>query len=207
MGRRLCAARRPNVVHVGNTVGDGLLLEEGSRSRTADPIHVGIDDPAAPDVDELGVLPTDLDDRQAVAVVRIESHGRSRVRNDLVLHHEPLTELRKGSAKQGSRGVAPGAREAHRHDLAAAPSRVPLRPAPEPPPLDCPRCADTRRRAHLPWSRRARPPWSPSSPDRDPIRPPGQVRADRHLAPGVASRSQGLRERGADARCARASCA
>jgi hypothetical protein len=87
-------------------VRDRLLLEERPGAGAAHPVHVGLDDMAAPHVDELGVLTADLDDRQAAPAIGVEAHGSGGVGDDLVLHDEPGTEIGIGGAEDGRRRVA-----------------------------------------------------------------------------------------------------
>ncbi len=101
-------------------MGDRLLLEERARAGAAHAVHVGVDDAAVLDVDELGVLAADLDDGKAAAAVRVERGGGGGVRHDLVLHGETGAELGEGGAEDGRGGVAAGPGDAHRqHRLGA----------------------------------------------------------------------------------------
>ena len=92
----------PELGDVVHPVGDRLLLEERAGAGAAHAVHVGVDDAAVLDVDELGVLAADLDDREAAAAVRVERRGGRRVGDDLVLHGEARAEVREGGAERRS---------------------------------------------------------------------------------------------------------
>ncbi len=108
--------QQPELGDVVDAVRDRLLLEERAGAGAAHAVHVGVHHAAALDVDELGVLPADLDDREAAAAVRVQPGGRHGVRDDLVLHREPPVERGIGGAEDGRGGVAPGAGDAHGDD-------------------------------------------------------------------------------------------
>ncbi|OPZ45756.1 MAG: hypothetical protein BWY94_01120 [Actinobacteria bacterium ADurb.BinA094] len=113
VGRTLAARRQASELgDVVDAVGDGLLLQERAGPRAADPVHVGVDHAPVLDVDELGVLPADLDDGEAATAVRVKLGSRDRVSDDLVLYHEPFPQTRQGGAEDRRGGVAPGAGEA-----------------------------------------------------------------------------------------------
>jgi hypothetical protein len=97
-------------------VGQRLLFEERAGAGAADPVHVGLEHAPVAHVDELGVLPADLDDRQAAPALGVEAHRRGGVRHDLVQHGEPVAQAGPGGAHDGGDGVAPRAGEAHGHD-------------------------------------------------------------------------------------------
>ncbi len=117
VGGPLAARGQPPELHdVVHAVGDRLLLEERAGAGAAHTVHVGVDHAAVLDVDELGVLAADLDDGEAAAAVRVQTGGRRRVRDDLVLHDEPLPEAGERGAEDRGRGVASGACEPDRDD-------------------------------------------------------------------------------------------
>ena len=101
---------------VVDAVDERLFLEEAARSGAADAIHVGLEDAPVLEVDELGVLTADLDDREAAAAVRVEPAGGHGVRDDLVLDREARRERREGGTYDGRGGVAARAGQADRHD-------------------------------------------------------------------------------------------
>jgi hypothetical protein len=114
IGRPLAARREPpELLDVFDAVGQRLLLEERAGAGAAHAIHVGVDDAAALDVDELGVLAADLDDGEAAAAGRVEPRGGGRVRDDLVLDGEPRAEMRIRGPEHGGRGVASRSGDAH----------------------------------------------------------------------------------------------
>ena len=103
----------PELGDVVHAVGDRLLLEERAGAGAADAVHVGVDDAAVLDVDELGVLAADLDDGEAAAAVRVERRGgRVAWATISFCTVRRSAEVREGGAEDGRRGVAAGAGEA-----------------------------------------------------------------------------------------------
>ena len=124
VGRRLGARRQgAELGDVVEPVRQRLLLEERTRARAADAVHVGLEHAPVAHVDELGVLAADLDDRQAAAAVCVEAHGGRGVGHDLVQHREPLAEGGIGGTHDGRHGVAPGAGQADGRHVVVRPRR------------------------------------------------------------------------------------
>ena len=106
LGRGISHEHRAHLPQVGRTRGPGrharefldvvysmedcLLFEERAGSGAAGLVHVALDDSTAANLDELGVLSADLDDRQGIAVSRVASNGRRGVCDNLVFHVDAI---------------------------------------------------------------------------------------------------------------------
>ena len=101
-----------------------LLFEERARAGAADAVHVGFEHASVTQVDELGVLATDLDDRETAAVVGVETHGGRGVGHDLVQHRQARGVLGVGRPHHGGDRVAAGAGQADGHDRVRATGRA-----------------------------------------------------------------------------------
>ena len=86
-----------------------LLLEERARAGGAGLVHVALDDLAARDLNELGVLAPDLDDGQAPTVVVVAPDGRRGVGYDLVDHDDAVRLVRERGAQDRRRSLPAGA--------------------------------------------------------------------------------------------------
>ncbi len=125
VGRIVGAGREgPKPGDVVEPEGEGLLLEERARAGAADAVHVGFGHASVTHVDELGVLPADLDDREAAAAVGVEAHGGGGVRHDLIEHGEAGRKAGVGGPHDGRHGVAPRPGQADRDHRVARPRRA-----------------------------------------------------------------------------------